>query len=79
MEPLLRVDTSLEGCRPGGSVNSGTLLVALDRDPVDKQGDGVLGLGVAAERRTNAGRGGSGDLDGDVLALDEPGVLMRAK
>lgn len=75
VETLVRMNTGLEGRGPRGSVDGGAALRLVgDVDPVDEEGDGVLGAGVAAHTSGNALGGGSSHTSGAVLALDHPAV-----
>lgn len=58
VESLLRVNTSLQGGSPRGSVDGGTPLLGVREVlPVDKEGDGVFSTGVAAHARGDTSGG----------------------
>jgi hypothetical protein len=75
VESLLRVDSSLEGSGPRSGVDGSASLVGVrDVLPVDQEGDGVLGPGVASERSGDTGGSRGSDLGGLVSSLDHPTV-----
>ena len=75
MEPLRRVHARVRGRRPARRKHGrGFPLRCACADPVDQQGDGVLGPGDAAESLRSAGRSARGHFHGGTPLVEHPGA-----